>query len=263
MSKIIVAIGGGENGRINSKGIQKPYETRKIDEEIVKLSGKTNPNVLFLGHGQVSFQIENEISYIETMKKIYHDLLKCNYRSLTIEELKNDIDKAKKDIEWADIIYEGGGDTPAMIDLWKQTGFDILLRRAWNQGKIMCGVSAGAICWFSCGFTDNPAYFDREVNKIECLGFVDAYFLPHCQKEGKIERFNKSLKYIDKVGISLSNCTAIEIIDDEYKLIKTTPIEEIFEPYALKSYYKDGELIVEDINNLDRFKSLNELLNKN
>ena len=34
MVKKIVAIGGGENGRINSQGIQKPYETREIDEEM-------------------------------------------------------------------------------------------------------------------------------------------------------------------------------------------------------------------------------------
>lgn len=262
MVKKIVAIGGGENGRINSQGIKKPYETKEIDQEIIRLTGKENPNFLFLGHGQISFPIENEIRYIETMKRIYQDLLKCNFRCLTIEELKNDINKAKEDIEWADIIYEGGGDTPSMINLWKQTGFDILLREAWLQGKVMCGVSAGAICWFSCGITDNPEYLNLEINKVDGLGFVDAYLSPHCQKEGKRERVNKSLKHIDKVGISLSNCTAIEIIDNEYKIIKTKPVEEVFEPYVLKSYYQDGKLVEEELNNLDDFKSLNELLSK-
>ena len=52
MSKKIVAIGGGENGRINSKEIQKPYETKEIDQEIVRLSGKEKPNFLFLAHSQ-------------------------------------------------------------------------------------------------------------------------------------------------------------------------------------------------------------------
>ena len=31
MSKKIVAIDGGENGRLNENGIQSPYETKKID----------------------------------------------------------------------------------------------------------------------------------------------------------------------------------------------------------------------------------------
>ena len=55
MTKKIVAIGGGENGRINSKGEQKPYETKEIDQEIVRLSGKEKPNLLFLAHSQIPF----------------------------------------------------------------------------------------------------------------------------------------------------------------------------------------------------------------
>ena len=42
MNKKIVAIGGGENGRISSCGEQKPYETFEIDKEIIKLTGKEN-----------------------------------------------------------------------------------------------------------------------------------------------------------------------------------------------------------------------------
>ena len=41
MSKRIIAIGGGECGRITKSGIRMPYETKKIDEEIIKLTNKT------------------------------------------------------------------------------------------------------------------------------------------------------------------------------------------------------------------------------
>lgn len=63
MSKKIVAIGGGENGRINSKGNKKPYETKEIDQVIVRLSGKENPNFLFLAHSQIPFREEAEENY--------------------------------------------------------------------------------------------------------------------------------------------------------------------------------------------------------
>ena len=46
MSKKIVAIGGGENGRINSKGIQKPYETKEIDKELKELLSKNNKKMI-------------------------------------------------------------------------------------------------------------------------------------------------------------------------------------------------------------------------
>ena len=260
MSKKIVAIGGGENGRINSKGIKKPYETKKIDEEIVRISGKENPNFLFMAHSQIPFGEEAEENYYNVIKEIYKNL-GCTVRWLKISELKADINKAKDDIEWADIIYEGGGATELMINFWKETGFDVILKKAYESGKVMCGISAGAICWFNSGFTDDPKLVDAEVNRIYALDLIDAYFTPHCQKEGKMDRVRNSLKYIDKVGILLSNCVAIEIINDEYRIIKTNPIEESFEPFAYKTYWNNGQMFEEKINNKD-FKSLDELLSR-
>ena len=262
MSKKIVAIGGGENGRINSKGEQKPYETKEIDQEIVRLSGKTNPKLLFLAHSQIPFGEAAEENYYNVVKNIYENF-GCEVKWLKISELKEDIKKAKDYVEWADIIYEGGGATDYMINFWKKTGFDKILKEAWESGKVMCGVSAGAICWFNSGFTDSPAFADKEVNKVDGLDFIDAYFTPHSQMSGKIDRIRASLKYIDKVGISLSNCTAIEIIDDEYRIIKSKPIEEQFEPFAYKTYWENGEMYENEITNTQEFKSLNDLLAKN
>ena len=46
--KKLVCIGGGEIPRIKN-GIKLPYQTREIDEEIVRISGKKNPKILFIG----------------------------------------------------------------------------------------------------------------------------------------------------------------------------------------------------------------------
>lgn len=262
MSRKIVAIGGGENGRVSSKGEQKPYETKEIDQEIVRLANKERPNLLFLAHSQIPFGESAEENYYNVIKRIYENL-GCEVRWLKISELKDDINKAKLDVEWADIIYEGGGATDYMIKFWKKTKFDKILREAWESGKVMSGVSAGAICWFNSGFTDSPDYIDKEENKVDALDFVDAYFTPHAQLTGKMDRVRTSLKYIDKVGISLSNCTAIEIIDDEYRIIKSKPSDESFKPYALKTYWEDGEMLEEEINDIKQFNPLEELLSKN
>ena len=82
--------------------------------------------------------------------------------------------KAVADVEWADIIYEGGGDTYDMINLWKDTGFDKILKQEWEKGKVMCGISAGAIAWFSLGITDDPRFINNECNKIG--GFIYGFF---------------------------------------------------------------------------------------
>jgi dipeptidase E len=262
MSRKIVAIGGGENGRTNSKGEQKPYETKEIDEEIVKLSNKEKPNLLFLAHSQIPFGEEAEKNYYNVIKKIYENL-GCNTKWLKVSELKEDLNKAKEYVEWADIIYEGGGATELMLNLWKETGFDNVLKNAYESGKVMCGISAGAICWFNSGYTDDPKLDNVKINRIYGLDLIDAYFSPHCQKEGKLDKVRNSLKYIDKVGILLSNCAAIEIIDNKYRIIKTKPIEEIFEPFAYKTYWENDQLVEEEIDVSKELKSISELISKN
>ena len=52
-----------------------------------------------------------------------------------------------------DIIYVGGGNTKNLIALWKEWQLDTILREAWNRGIILCGLSAGSICWFKEGIT--------------------------------------------------------------------------------------------------------------
>ena len=64
----LVCIGGGEIPRIKN-GIQLPYETREIDEEIVRLSEKKNPKLLFIGTASSHSQ-----EYYLVIKKIFEEL---------------------------------------------------------------------------------------------------------------------------------------------------------------------------------------------
>lgn len=48
-----------------------------------------------------------------------------------------------------DLIYVGGGNMLSMIGAWRAHGLDRILRRAWRAGILLCGPSAGSLCWFS------------------------------------------------------------------------------------------------------------------
>jgi dipeptidase E len=54
-----------------------------------------------------------------------------------------------------DVIFVGGGNTANMLAIWRAHGVDEVLREAWNEGVVLTGVSAGAICWFECAVTDS------------------------------------------------------------------------------------------------------------
>ena len=80
------------------------------------------------------------------------------------------------------MIYVGGGNTKSMLAVWREWKLDKLLLKAYNDGKILCGVSAGAICWFEQGITDSWA---SNLNIMDCLGFISGMACPHYQEESE------------------------------------------------------------------------------
>ena len=262
MSKKIVAIGGGENGRLGSDGTRYPYELANQDKEIIRLTGKEHPNFLFIAHSQ---PLERQEGYFQVMVDIYEKMYGCPCKDLKSDKL-TDRKYAQELIDWADIIFEAGGNTLDMIKLWKETGFDKILRQAWEDGKVMCGVSAGANCWFKeCSSDSLKIKYgdDQPFIGMECLGFIDGLFVPHCDAPGRAENAKELLKKSEQIGLSMSNCTALEIIDDQYRLITSDASYHNIEAFGLKSYWENGEYLEEKIDTSLEFKPLNDLLSRN
>lgn len=79
-----------------------------------------------------------------------------------------------------DAIYVGGGNTANMLAIWRLYGMNALLREAWEQGTLLCGASAGMICWFEHAVTDS---FGPQLEAMECLGFLPGSACPHYDGE--------------------------------------------------------------------------------
>jgi dipeptidase E len=80
-----------------------------------------------------------------------------------------------------DLIYVGGGNTANLLAIWRLHGVDQALREAWHAGVVLCGVSAGALCWFEAGVTDS---FGRELQPLTGgLGLLSGSFCPHYEGE--------------------------------------------------------------------------------
>jgi peptidase E len=79
-----------------------------------------------------------------------------------------------------DIVYVGGGNTKSMLALWRDWGLHEILREAWQSGTVLCGSSAGAICWFETGITDSWA---DALRALPCLGFLPGACCPHYDSE--------------------------------------------------------------------------------
>lgn len=79
-----------------------------------------------------------------------------------------------------DVLYVGGGNTANLLAMWRVHGLDRMLRHAWHNGKVLCGISAGMICWFRDGLTDS---FGGLAPLRDGLGFIEASACPHYDGE--------------------------------------------------------------------------------
>lgn len=78
------------------------------------------------------------------------------------------------------VIYVGGGNTRSMLALWREWGLDAILRKAYDAGIILAGISAGANCWFEQCSTDSVP---GTLGVLAGLGFLRGGFCPHYDGE--------------------------------------------------------------------------------
>lgn len=226
-----VLIGGGEVGRGNS-----PYETKKIDEGIVKLANKPNPNFLFIGLAS-SFSD----SYYDTMKKIYTPL-GCNCQYLKKKNILNNPNIVKEKIASADIIYFCGGDSIKLIDDLKNYEIVPLLREKVKTNCILVGASAGAIMLCESGLSDSRM-LRGETNDYELilgLNFVNISICPHYNIRKK--DLKRVLAINSKKVYGLENNTAIIINGEKISYIKSIDSSNIY-----LCYYENKKFIEKNL----------------
>ncbi|MHB1089844.1 MAG: Type 1 glutamine amidotransferase-like domain-containing protein [Ilumatobacteraceae bacterium] len=212
--KKIVAIGGGEIGRHGF-----PIETIKIDKEIIKLTNKKSPVLLFIPTASGDSE-----SYIQTVQKYFGKKLECKIDILYLTKTNLSKEQIRNKILSADIVYVGGGSTFKMIRIWKKFGVDKILKQAHEKGIVLSGSSAGAVCWFKYGISDSRKMKNPKASliKVSGLDFVPALLCPHYDFEkGRKVDLKKMMSKTSGVAIALDNCCAIEIIDDTYRIISS------------------------------------------
>ena len=200
--KKLVCIGGGEIPRYKN-GILLPYETKEIDQEIVKLTNKENTIFLF-----ISIASSHPKEYFEGIKKVYEEL-GCIVSHLDVNKTFSELEH---DILNTDIIYIGGGNTKYLVEQLKSTGIDKLIIKAYNSGIICSGLSAGSYCWFKYNY-----------DLIEGLNVINAVNCVHYDQKDEISK-NKLYDVVKEkniIGYAIDNQVALEFIDDDIRIIKS------------------------------------------
>ncbi|MBM7553870.1 peptidase E [Thalassobacillus pellis] len=215
----IIALGGG--------GFSTEPENPLLDLYILKQSGKASPKICYVptasGDAEVCLDWFYDFAENHKCQPSHLSLFKPPTRDLEGYILEKDI------------IYVGGGNTKNLLALWKEWELDQILRKAWEQGVVLAGVSAGSICWFEEGVTDS--YGDK-LEPLRCLGFLKGSNCPHY--DGETERRPTYHELIAshkiKPGVAADDGVGIHFVDDEVsKIVSSKP-----DAKAYKVFYDKG-----------------------
>jgi len=163
-------------------------------------------------------------------------------------------------IQWADIIYVGGGNTLKLMNLFRKYRIDELLRDAYHQNKVLCGLSAGAICWCAYGNSDSRKYTSEseKLIKVTGLGFLPILMCPHydvdTHRRGSLKDMMRTTYKMP--ALALDNGAALKVIDDKYKIITSA-----IGAKATKCFWKNSEYIERPLEK-DVFLNLEDLYGK-
>jgi dipeptidase E len=164
----IVAIGGGGFSSGDS-------DWRRTDNYVLELTGTTSPRVCFLPTASGDAD-----SYVV---RFYDAFPATRCRPSHLALFRRTITDIQSFLLDQDMIYVGGGNTANMLAVWRIHGVDAVLREAWKRGIVLCGLSAGALCWFEGGTTDS---FGPELAPLnDGLGLLAGSYCPHYDAEAQ------------------------------------------------------------------------------
>ncbi len=113
------------------------------------------------------------------------------------------------------VVYVGGGNTANMLAVWRVHGVDRALRAAYQRGVVLCGVSAGAVCWFEAAVSDS---FGPLSPLRDGLGLLPGTCAPHY--DGDPERrpaFARMLAGGLPPGYGVDDGAALHFVDGELR----------------------------------------------
>lgn len=224
--KQIIAMGGG--------GFSMEPDNLLLDRYVLAQTGKERPKVCFVPTASGDAQ-----GYIDRFYASFHEL-PCEPSHLSLFKAPTtDLESYVLD---KDVIYVGGGNTRNMLVLWREWGLDVILRKAWEQGVVLAGISAGSLCWFEECVTDSLL---GRLSSLKGLGFLPGSNCPHYDGE-----FDRRPSYHDLLasgeitldGIACDDGVAAHYVGTERKAIVSS------RPHA-KAYAvrKTADGVVEEV----------------
>jgi dipeptidase E len=177
----IVAFGGG--------GFSMEWGNTLLDDFVLSLTGKKRPKICFLPTASGDAD-----HYVVRFYRAF-SAERCEPSHISLFRRETGVGDARAHLLAQDLIYVGGGSLVSLMGTWQAHGLDESLCEAWEAGIVLCGGSAGALCWFDnalSGFHEGPA---RQLKGLGLLPWSGA--VHYHEEQGRRQGF------IDAIGAGL------------------------------------------------------------
>jgi dipeptidase E len=139
IARRVVAMGGG--------GFSMEPDNPLLDQFVLSIARTSRPRVCFLPTASGDSDL-----YVA---RFYRAFTPLECRPIDLPLFERTVGDLEAFVLAQDVVYVGGGNTASMLAVWRVHGLDRILRRAWEDGVVMCGLSAGMNCWFTESVTDS------------------------------------------------------------------------------------------------------------
>jgi dipeptidase E len=138
----IVAFGGG--------GFSMEAGNPLLDDYVLEATGAERPKVCFIptASGDADHYVVRFYRRFAAVAETSH--VSLFRRDTGAGAVEGDLESH---LLQQDLIYVGGGSVLSLLGAWRAHGLDSILKRAWRRGVMLCGLSAGSLCWFSEAIT--------------------------------------------------------------------------------------------------------------
>jgi dipeptidase E len=192
----VVAFGGG--------GFSQESGNPLLDDYVLGLAGSHEPRVCFLPTASGDAD-----HYLVRFYNAFRDRSRPSHISLFRRE--RGVSDIRAHLLSQDVIYVGGGSLISLLGVWRAHGVDSMLREAYEAGVILCGLSAGSLCWFA----EAVSGYHDQVHRIPALGFLPHSNAVHYGDGSRRDAFHRHLLEGMPSGYAAEDGAALHFVEGE------------------------------------------------
>jgi peptidase E len=195
----IVAFGGG--------GFSMEWGNTLLDDHVLALTGVERPRVCFLPTASGDAD-----HYVVRFYRAFA-ASRCEPSHISLFRRETGVGDPRAHLLAQDLVYVGGGSLVSLLGTWRAHGLDVVLHEAWRSGVVLCGGSAGSLCWFAHAVS---AFHEGPARTIEALGFLPWSNAVHYEEEpGRRSAFQQAIAAGMPPGYGAGDGAALHFVGTE------------------------------------------------